>query len=110
MPDPRRISWALAGGAAVLAFVAGIALASRVEVGTPAAGAELRLALRSAHARLAGEEGARYERHTVRARQEDIAAEAVRRFIFAERASCELHECHAIGIHSAAQRAEARER
>jgi hypothetical protein len=52
VPDLRRIGWAIAGGATVITVMAGVALASRVEVGGAASGSELRLALRATRARL----------------------------------------------------------
>jgi hypothetical protein len=52
MPEGRALVRGLAGGAVALALVAGVALASRVEIGAPPRGAELRLALRAARARV----------------------------------------------------------
>jgi hypothetical protein len=52
MPELERIAWGAAGGTAAIALVAGVAFASRAEIGADPAGSELRLALRAAHARL----------------------------------------------------------
>jgi hypothetical protein len=52
MLDGRTLLKGLAGGAVALGLVAGVALASRVEIGAPPRRAELRLALRAARARL----------------------------------------------------------
>ncbi len=52
MSEVERWLARAAGAAAALAIVAGVALASRAEMGEPARGAELRLALRAARARL----------------------------------------------------------
>lgn len=52
MPEARRVGAALAGAAAALGVMAGVALASRGDIGAPSGESELRLALRAATARL----------------------------------------------------------
>lgn len=52
MPDVARLARGAAGAIAVLAAFVAVALASRAPIGKPATGSELRLALRTAHARI----------------------------------------------------------
>jgi hypothetical protein len=52
MADLSRLAAAVAGGVVTIAIVAGVAFGSRIEVGQIAHGSELRLALRTAAARL----------------------------------------------------------